>query len=404
MNRLGKRPGAAIAALVLLATTTGCSTEPNVGVPPTITLCRDGESPSDGCVTVDPDLDQSSPTPSTATTLPPPPALSLTKIATLDEPVAVSAIPDRTTLLFAEKKGRVVSLEEDGTAATVVDLRGQVSLGNEQGLLGLAVAPSGRHLYVNLTNRDGDTEIREYPLTGLQAAITRPRLVMRIDQPAPNHNGGHLAFGPDGYLYIGMGDGGGAGDPNNNAQNLGSLLGKLLRIDPTLGSDGPYRPAPGNPYAGRRGARPEIWASGLRNPWRFSFSETSLGHELWIADVGQGEWEEINRVDATWAGRNYGWNLREGSHRFRGDAPDGATEPIYEYDHSGGRCSVTGGVVYRGGYLFADHCDGRVTMLMDDPIRAVSLGLHVDQPTSFGLDGQGRPLVLSRAGPVYRLT
>jgi glucose/arabinose dehydrogenase len=331
-----------------------------------------------------------------------PPALE--ELVRLDEPVAV--IAHAGSLLFAEKKGRVIEVAGEDVRP-ILDISGQVSLANEQGLLGLAIHPDGGFLYLNLTNRDGDTEIREYPLDGSDVDASGERLVLRIDQPAANHNGGHLAFGPDGYLYIGTGDGGGAGDTFGNARNLGSLLGKMLRIDPRPNGDASYRPAPGNPFAGRAGARPEIWAFGLRNPWRYTFS----GGHLWIADVGQGEWEEINRVPTSRAGADFGWNLREGTHQFRGDRPEGAVDPVHEYDHSGGRCSVTGGVVHpgdvgsslAGAYLFADHCDGRVHAIHPDG-DVEDLGLTVDQPTSFGLDGDGSVLVLSRSGPVYRLT
>lgn len=340
---------------------------------------------------------------STSAPRPPgPPALE--ELVRLDEPVAVVA--HGQSLLFAEKKGRVVAFSA-GDARPVLDISGQVSLANEQGLLGLAVHPDGGFLYVNLTNGDGDTEIREYPLDGTKVDASGERLVLRIDQPAANHNGGHVAFGPDGHLYIGTGDGGGAGDTFGNARDLGSLLGKMLRIDPRPHGDASYRPAPGNPFAGRAGARPEIWAFGLRNPWRYTFS----GNHLWIADVGQGEWEEINRVPTSRAGADFGWNLREGTHEFRGDRPQGAVDPVHEYDHSGGRCSVTGGVVHpdgggsslAGAYLFADHCDGRIHAIHPDG-DVEDLELTVDQPTSFGLDGDGSVLVLSRSGPVYRLT
>ena len=192
------------------------------------------------------------------------------------------------------------------------------------------------------------------------------RGVLFVDQPFSNHNGGALAFGPDGYLYVGLGDGGSAGDPMGNAQSLSTLLGKLLRISPRPSKGEPYAIPPDNPFVGRDGARPEIWAYGLRNPWRFSF-DTATG-DLWIGDVGQNAWEEIDLEPAgSDGGSNFGWDRLEGTHPFEGSPAPDSIAPVFEYAHGDGSCSVTGGYVYRGeriptlagAYLFGDYCRGR---------------------------------------------
>ena len=233
-----------------------------------------------------------------------------------------------------------------------------------------------------------------------------------MDQPYSNHNGGNLVFGPDGYLYIGLGDGGSGGDPHGNAQSLGTLLGKMLRIDPRPSGDSPYGIPPDNPFVDTQGARAEIWAYGLRNPWRYSF-DRSTG-DLWIGDVGQSAWEEVDRQPASSdGGENYGWNVREGSHPYAdGSAPD-AVDPVYDYPHSDGGCVVTGGYVYRGAaipdlvgaYVFADFCLGTLEVLRHDGDTAVvtDLGPTVQAVSSFGEDAAGELYVLSLAGGVYRV-
>ena len=255
----------------------------------------------------------------------------------------------------------------------------------ERGLLGLAFSKG--FAYVNYTNKAGDTVIAEYALTktGEFDAKSRRELLV-IKQPYSNHNGGAIITGPDNMLYIGTGDGGSGGDPDRTAQNLKSMLGKILRIDPTATSQKPYQIPKDNPYIGVSGALPEIWSIGLRNPWRISFDDLN---NLWIADVGQDKWEEINVATATsntggvsagsgtisTAGRksNFGWSAFEGSYKFNADqsAPM-ALKPIYEYKHGDDGCSVSGGVrvsannpltALRGWYLFSDYCSGAVTGL-----------------------------------------
>lgn len=297
--------------------------------------------------------------------------LGFTRIvsAGLSKPVFVTHANDGSGRLFVVEQDGKIRIIQNGVlqSAPFLNLTSKVSKGSERGLLGLAFHPnylSNGKFYVNYTNLAGDTVVAEY-------VGTTGRTLLTIDQPYSNHNGGMLAFGPDGYLYIGMGDGGSAGDPQNRAQNLDSLLGKILRID--IDNGAPYAIPTGNPYKGPTPAnrRDEIWALGLRNPWRFSFD--SKTGDLWIADVGQERYEEINRSLAPNAGRalNYGWKQVEGNTCYvAGCNKSLYAAPMAVYGHSQG-CSVTGGYVYRGldyrglvgGYLFGDYCSGRIWAL-----------------------------------------
>jgi glucose/arabinose dehydrogenase len=272
---------------------------------------------------------------------------------------------------------------------------------------------------VNYTDLEGNTNVVEFAMgSNGRADVGSRREVLFVKQPFANHNGGNLVFGPDGELYIGLGDGGSGGDPLGNGQSLSTLLGKMLRIEPRMpdGSvppNGHYAISADNPFQGRAGARPEIWAYGLRNPWRYSF-DRSTG-DLWIGDVGQSNWEEVDvQAASSHGGENYGWNRIEGSHPYQGDAPANAVSPVYEYSHDDGGCAVTGGDVYRGkeipglvgAYLFADFCIGDVMALRLRDGRAVdvtNLGVHVDSLSSFGEDAAGELYVLSLASGVYRL-
>jgi glucose/arabinose dehydrogenase len=335
----------------------------------------------------------------------------LVRIAVLEQPLAMAVRPDDPALYVAEKTGRVVAVEGDGVR-TVLDLRGQVSLGSEQGLLGLAFPPEGDLLYVNYTDLRGDTHVTEFRMEGGTAAMGSRRDVLVVDQPYSNHNGGHIAFGPDGYLYIGLGDGGSAGDPQDNAQSLGTLLGTMLRIDPGRADGRPYTVPDDNPFVGREGTRPEIWAYGLRNPWRWSFDRET--GDLWIGDVGQGDREEIDFQPASSSGgENYGWDGYEGTLVFEEPVPEDAVPPLYEYGRDLG-ASVIGGFVYRGSdieglqghYLFADFYEPEVRVLRLRDGRAMGhrdLGIDVPSIASFGEDAEGELYVLSLAGPVYRL-
>ncbi len=259
-------------------------------------------------------------------------------------------------------------------ARPVLDISADVSQnGGEQGLLGMVFSPDGARLYLHYNDRSGTTQIVEYAMQGRSVVKGSRRDLLSVAQPQANHNGGQIAFGPDGMLYIGLGDGGGAGDrgaghvEGGNAQSLGTLLGKILRIDPLpLGSSSYTVPAD-NPFVGRSGARPEIWSYGLRNPWRFSFD--SATGDLWIGDVGQNAWEEIDRVpaiDGRNAGRgvNFGWPRLEGTHSFSGNASAASEEPVAEYSHADGACSVVGGYVYRGQAIRAFAGDVRVHRLL----------------------------------------
>jgi glucose/arabinose dehydrogenase len=340
--------------------------------------------------------------------------VSLEQVATLEQPLAMAIRTGDPALYIAEKTGRVMAIRNGHVDPTpVLDLSREVSLGGEQGLLGLAFSPDGRFLYVNDTDLQGDTRIVEYAMRDGRAVPASRRQLLFVDQPYANHNGGDLVFGPDGYLYIGLGDGGSAGDPQGNAQSLGTLLGKMLRIDPHPSDGQPYSIPPDNPFVGRADARPEIWAYGLRNPWRYAF-DRAIG-DLWIADVGQSAWEEIDRHAAgAPAGANYGWNLVEGSHRYAGTAPEGAVPPVYEYSHAGGGCVVIGGAVYRGtdipalvgAYLFADFCLGELEAIRlgNGDVEHAALGPTLPNISSFGEDANGEMYVLSLDGGVYRLT
>ena len=338
----------------------------------------------------------------------------LQRIAMLEEPVALAVRSNDSALYVAEKRGWVVAIR-DGTVdpTPVLDLSDQVSLGGEQGLLGLAFSPDGGSLYVNYTDVDGDTRVVSYTMAGDRADPSSRREVLFVDQPYANHNGGNLVFGPDGYLYIGLGDGGSGGDPHGNAQSLGTLLGKMLRIDPRPDADAPYRIPADNPFVTTPGARPEIWAYGLRNPWRYSFDRAT--GDLWIGDVGQSAWEEVDRQPASsHGGENYGWNVWEGSHPYlAGGSAPGAVNPVFDYAHSDGGCVVTGGYVYRGAaipalvgtYVFADFCMGGIQGLRVDGGEVVreELGGTVGTISSFGEDAEGELYVLSLVGWVYRV-
>ncbi len=323
-------------------------------------------------------------------------------------------------LFVVEQEGRIWILRDgQRLPEPFLDLRRQVGArGNEQGLLSLVFHPqfaaNGR-LFVNYTNTSGDTVVAEYRVSAdpNRVDLTSAREILHIEQPAANHNGGLLLFGPDGYLYIGTGDGGSAGDPLNAGQRLDTLLGKLLRIDVDTGE--PYAIPPDNPFVDTPGARPEIWAYGLRNPWRFAFDEVS--GMLFIADVGQNALEEVNVAPVDAAGLNYGWRVMEGDRCFRAAACDQTDlvlpAAVYPHDNAIGGCSVTGGEVYRGSqqpgltglYFYADFCSGNLWALWSTAggwQHALVARLNI-QTTSFGRDEAGEIYLLDRAGGVYRL-
>ncbi len=354
------------------------------------------------------------PSPSAAAATPRP-GLRLRRVGTFDSPVYVTSPPgDRRRLFVVEQGGRVRVMRDGRTRSRpFLDLRGRISAGGERGLLSLAFAPdyarSGR-FYVYYTAGDGAIRIVEYRRRSAERARRgSARVVLSQPHPAGNHNGGLVLFGPDGMLYAGLGDGGGGGDQDNNAQNLGTVLGKIIRIDPRRRGGRAYRVPGSNPFAGRSGVRPEIYAYGLRNPWRFAFTPAG---DLVVADVGQNEVEEISIVRR--AGANLGWRVYEGRSRYAGGTAPGHLPPVIERSHSAGNCSITGGVVVRdpvlsslrGRYVFGDFCRGQLesARMVGGSARSVrSHSVSVDQLSSFGVDGRRRVYATSLSGPVYRL-
>ncbi|HEY7661376.1 MAG TPA: PQQ-dependent sugar dehydrogenase [Actinomycetota bacterium] len=334
-------------------------------------------------------------------------------MAELEQPLAMAVRPDDDALYVAEKVGRVVAVRDGSEPEVVLDISDEVSLGSEQGLLGIAFSPDGRFLYANFTDVGEDTRVVEYRFGADGVDLGSRRELLFVEQPFSNHNGGNLAFGPDGYLYIGLGDGGSAGDPSDNAQTLTTPLGKMLRISPRPSGGDPYGIPPDNPFVGDGNALPEIWATGLRNPWRYTFDRET--GDLWIGDVGQSALEEIDLEPAgSPGGSNFGWNRFEGTQPFEGSgALEDAIFPVHEYPHTGA-CAVTGGYVYRGSeipdlvgaYIYADFCFSRLQAFVPrdgraGPVRAI--GPRVASVASFGQDGDGELYVLSLLGPVYRI-
>jgi glucose/arabinose dehydrogenase len=315
-------------------------------------------------------------TSTTATGPLPEPVVSLYEFATFDQPVDVVDRPGDGTVYVVEQPGRVVAATDLSTE-TVLDITDLTEAQGEQGLLGLAFHPTEDLAYVHYTDLTGDTVIAEFSLDPVTGLFDRASLreVLTVDQPYGNHNGGRITFGPDQLLYIGLGDGGSGGDPERYSLDLSSRLGKILRIDPVESAGAPFTVPADNPFVDVADADPTIWSSGLRNPWKFSFDRNT--GDLWIADVGQNDFEEINRsvaVDRFDAGKgaNFGWSAFEGFERFNDDQPaDGALAPLFVYDHAGGRCSVSGGSVstddniagLQGWYVFGDYCSGQIWAL-----------------------------------------
>ena len=348
--------------------------------------------------------------------------VELRKLGEFDSPVHVDNAPGARKLLFVvEQPGAIRVLRGNRTVGhPFLDIRDRVQGGGEQGLLSVAFAPdyerSGR-FYVYYTVRGGDAnrvvELRR--TTATTADASSARTVIEFPHPSfANHNGGQLQFGPDGNLYIGTGDGGGGGDPDENAQDPSSRLGKLLRIDPGPGNAGAYGIPAGNPFAGSTTGLDEIYAVGLRNPWRFSFDRKT--GRIAIGDVGQDRWEEIDYGTLNGVrGANFGWNVFEGNHPFDGSTPPpGYAPPTHEYSHRGGGCAVVGGYVVRdrklkslyGRYLYSDLCRGDLRSFVPDLEGARKdrpLGLDVPSPTSFGEGVNGRIYVASGEGGVWTL-
>jgi glucose/arabinose dehydrogenase len=337
----------------------------------------------------------------------------------LSSPVYLTAPANDSRLFIVEQPGRIRVVKNGELLATpFLDIRSRLSSGGERGLLSVAFHPNyaaNGFLYVNYTNRQGHTHVERYTVSAADPDRADPdsaKLILTVNQPYPNHNGGLNLFGPDGMLYIGMGDGGSAGDPQGNGQNRLSLLGKMLRIDVDGGD--PYAVPADNPFANQDDSRPEIWALGLRNPWRFSFDRTA--GLLYIADVGQSRWEEVHIAGVKDAGLNYGWNRMEGPDCYRREECDqtGLTLPAYAYSHSEG-CSITGGHVYRGTqipalvghYFFSDYCEGWLRSFKYEngavsDRRQWDVG-NLGNVLSFGEDAAGELYVLSDSGTVYRI-
>jgi glucose/arabinose dehydrogenase len=338
--------------------------------------------------------------------------LALTEAGTgFDAPVLLVADPEGGADLVVEQSGRIV--RDDDDHAVALDISEDVLFAGEQGLLGLALHPDfveNGLAYVNYVDRSGTTVIEEFRVIDGRFDTATRRQILTVDQPARNHNGGMIAFGPDGYLWIGMGDGGGANDRFGQAQNPDTLLGAILRIDVDARGNGAYGIPPDNPFADAVGGSPEVWATGVRNPWRFSFD----GDDLWIADVGQNAIEEVNRVAATDTELNLGWPIMEGSMCFEAEGCDATpfVAPVVEYSHDEG-CSVTGGYVYRGDaipalnghYFYSDFCSGFLRSQASDGsiIDWTDQVGETPQVSGFGIGGGGELYVVSLRGVLYRL-
>ena len=359
---------------------------------------------------------------------PPPPngqiPVALQQVASgLRFPLYLTAPPGDARLFIVEKGGAIRVVTNGALLPTpFLDLSGKISGGAEQGLLGLAFDPAyatnGRFI-VHYTDVSGNTTVSSYHVSAGdpdQADPTSEGVLLTVEQPFSNHNGGQILFGPDGMLYIGLGDGGSEGDPGGRGQSLADLLGDVLRLD--VGSGTGYTVPPDNPFVGQAGARPEVWSYGLRNPWRFSF-DAATG-DLYIADVGQDAWEEVDVVTAAGGagrGANFGWNVMEGRHCFSGSTCDTSrfTLPVLEYSHASG-CSISGGYVYRGAaipalqghYFYADYCSGWVRSFRLQDGQAVD---QAQWPTlapggqvpSFGQDAAGELYVMNAGGQVFRI-
>jgi len=346
--------------------------------------------------------------------------LSVTEVVSgLSNPLYLTSPAGDARLFVVEQGGRIRILKNGQLLQTpFLDISSRVSSGGERGLLSVAFHPSyaaNGFFFVNFTDLSGNTRVERFSRSSDPdvAAPASSKLILTVVQPFANHNGGLNVFGPDGMLYIGLGDGGNAGDPLGNGQNRGTLLGKILRIDVDRGD--PYAIPADNPFVGQQGARGEIWAFGLRNPWRFAFDRP--GGLLFIADVGQARFEEVDVVAADRAGVNYGWNIMEGASCFNSSScnQQGLELPVLVYDRSGGTCSVTGGFVYRGAslpeiaghYFYSDYCAGFLKSFRYQNGSAVdqrtwAIG-SIGSITSFGEDAGGELYMTSSNGRVYRI-
>lgn len=347
-------------------------------------------------------------------------SIAIEEVISLDGALAVDFHPGSNEMYVATKGG-TVEFVSGGTAEAVLDFSDEVSTTLEQGLLGLVFHPDGTHLYLNYTDTAGDTNVVEYEVDEMgMPAETSKRQVLLVEQPSGTHNGGHIEFGPDGYLWIGLGDGGGSlGGPETgfgeNSQDLGSLLGSILRIDPRPGDGSEYTIPADNPFVDVAGARGEIWTLGLRNPWRFSFD--SATGDLWIGDVGEFCWEEINFLaarDGMGAAENLGWPIVEGPDKYRGGSIEDVTWAVYDLPHAEGNRSIVGGIVYRGSalpelegwYVFSETYIGNMRALRinaDGGIEVRSLSVDRTQTVSFAEGPAGELYVVSFGEGVSKL-
>jgi glucose/arabinose dehydrogenase len=328
----------------------------------------------------------------------------------LSRPVDIQPANDGSGRLFIIEKSGYIRVYENGQLLNepFLDITDRVNAGgNEMGLLGLAFHPDYEQngfFYVNYTGDGGNTRISRFQANGNSADNASEKVLLIIDQPYENHNGGALSFGPDGYLYAGLGDGGLAGDPHKNGQNINALLGKILRVDVNNGD--PYAIPSDNPFGN------EVWAYGLRNPWRISFDRAT--GDLWIGDVGQGTWEEVDYLAAgSEGGANFGWSVMEGNHAYDSEPQSGMLLPATEYSHAEGGCSVTGGYVYRGTipewngvYIYGDYCSGKVwALILSNGQWQSQVMFETDlRITSFGQDESGEIYLASDTGNIYNLT
>ena len=340
-------------------------------------------------------------------------AVRLAHVPGLTRSTALATRLDDPAVYVAARRGRIWTVRHMRRAGLVLDLTDRVRAGGERGLLGMAFSPDGSRLYVDYTDRNGDTQVDEFRFAHGRAQSHTRRELLHIRQPSRNHIGGHLAFGPDGLLYIGTGDGGVRG---GESQSLATLHGKVLRIDPRPSSDAPYVIPSDNPFASMPEAHGEIWSYGLRNPWRFSFDRET--GDLWIADVGESSFEEVDIGLAPDAGRgaNFGWDLLEGRSK-RHDWSEQRRQvvaPIVVHPHDDQNCSVIGGYVYRGtsiprltgAYVYSDYCSGELRWIRQRQGRLEArgrLGVSADEVTSLGEDAKGELYVLSLTEGVYRV-
>jgi glucose/arabinose dehydrogenase len=397
--------------LLLVLTLFACSETNTPPSPTTNPLTSTSAPPTSIPSTATPTQIPFTATPPSAETFPDPNAYTWQPlVAGFQRPVDLQ-VDGSGRLFVIEKVGRIRIIQAGQLLqASFLDITDRVgSSGNEQGLLGLAFHPqyaqNGR-FFVNYTDNNGHDVIARFTVSSDPnvADPTSETNLINVSDPFPNHNGGVLTFGPDGYLYAGLGDGGSQGDPFGNAQNTGVLLGKILRLD--VDSAEPYAVPTDNPFGN------EVWAYGLRNPWRISFDR--LTGDLYIGDVGQNAWEEIDFLQAgSPGGANFGWNYREGKHDYKGSAPEDVIDPVAEYGHPEGGCSVTGGYVYRGEtmpewngiYLYGDYCTGLIWgLIRSEDTWQSQLLFDMDVTiTSFGRDESGEIYLLSDSGGIYRL-